>query len=87
MIDATTDSPPKIRGRHHKQLHLDPNLKVLNLVLNLMAHFPLLLAESSLKHSKTQSLKQLLVADNVDIQEAVNNILRIKSVSPEVHPQ
>ncbi|ELT96056.1 hypothetical protein CAPTEDRAFT_156531 [Capitella teleta] len=43
--------------------------------------------ESSLKHSKIHTLKGLLAEDNVNIDDAVANIMRIKSVSPEIHPQ
>lgn len=43
--------------------------------------------ESSLKNSKMPGLKQLLVEENVDIEDAVQNIMKIKSVSPQVHPQ
>ncbi|CAH1777094.1 unnamed protein product [Owenia fusiformis] len=43
--------------------------------------------EKSLQHSKTPGLKRLLVEDNINIDHAVEEILLIKSVSPEVYPQ
>ena len=44
-------------------------------------------SESSLKHSKAEELNRLVVADNVNVDKAVGAIMRIKSISPEVHPQ
>ena len=49
--------------------------------------FLLFVSEDSLRHSKSSALKNLLVLDNVDVDDAVLNIMKIKSISPEVHPQ
>jgi len=43
--------------------------------------------ESSLKHSKTPALKRLLVDDNVNVEDAVETVLQIKSVNPDAHPR
>ena len=44
-------------------------------------------SEFSLRHSKCATLKDLVLLDNVDVDEAVESIMKIKSISPEVHPQ
>ncbi|XP_013380634.1 ELMO domain-containing protein 2 isoform X1 [Lingula anatina] len=43
--------------------------------------------EKSLKHSKFQALKRLLTDNHVNIDQAVEQILSIKSITVEVHPQ
>ena len=46
-----------------------------------------LLSEFSLRQSKCSSLKNLVILENVDVDEAVEKVMKIKSISPEVHPQ
>ncbi|KAK2171171.1 hypothetical protein NP493_1096g01016 [Ridgeia piscesae] len=43
--------------------------------------------ESSLKHSKIPALKRLLVDDNINIDEAVVHVMRLKTINPDVHPR
>lgn len=47
----------------------------------------MMISESSLKHSKTYALKRLLAEDNINIDDAIEDIMKVKSVSPEVHPR
>ena len=49
--------------------------------------FSFICSEESLRHSKSSALKDLLILDNVDVDDAVLDIMKIKSISPEVHPQ
>lgn len=43
--------------------------------------------EHSLKHSKSESLKKVLTELNVDLDAALQEIIHIKSITVEVHPQ
>lgn len=42
--------------------------------------------ESSLSHSKKSALKQLLAENNINLDDAIINILKVKLISPEIYP-